>query len=401
MLYAGVRAPTHRDVARGFVPPVNFRPRRPAQPTRFAAAVPLQVGPVNDGRREGTRNRRAAQRHRALGRLGLRADESLRLGSVKAETLKTYRIEVRGFRLWCRRNNVSLPRGCSPAALAVVDRALGKYVAHLYQRGFGPGKARHVMYGYIFLHTETEGRARPFPRTVRIIKGFSRKVATTTKSPLPKSVVYALAHKMCLKHGWRSGFAVVLQMDTYLRAHSLLDLERADFHPPPRGTRANLKKAWALMIAPLERGRPTKSGQFNETVLVGDLDPWIPTFMNSCVKRLPVSGKIFDFSHEEFARRLQDAARQLQLPYRVSPHQLRHSGPSHDKYYNRRDLPEIQSRGLWRQLQSVKIYEKHALLLQMWSLLSPAVRRDCQRLGDALPAVLTTAIAPPRKRPRC
>ena len=203
MLSAGVRAPTHRDVARGFVPPVSCRPRRPAQPTRFASTVPLQVGPVNDGRREGTRNRRAAQRHRALGSLGLRADESLRLGSVKARTLKTYRIEVRGFRLWCRRNNVSLPRGSSLAALAVVDRALGQYVAHLYQQGFGPGKARHVMYGYIYLHTDTEGRARPFPRTVRIIEGFFRKVVTTTKSPLPKSVVYALAHKMCLKHGWR------------------------------------------------------------------------------------------------------------------------------------------------------------------------------------------------------
>ena len=184
-------------------------------------------------------------------------------------------------------------------------------------------------------------------------------------------------------------------MDTYLRAHSLLDLERADFHPPPRGTRANLKKAWALMIAPLERGRPSKSGQFNETVLVGDLDPWIPTFMNLSVKRLPVSGNIFDFSREEFARRLKDAARQLQLPYRVSPHQLRHSGPSHDKYYNRRDWPEIQSRGLWRQLQSVKIYEKHDLLLQIWSLLSPAVRRDCQRLGNAVSAVLKTGLAAP------
>ena len=37
-----------------------------------------------------------------------------------------------------------------------------------------------------------------------------------------------------------SGFAVVLQMDTYLRAHSLLDLERSDFPPPPRGLREEL-----------------------------------------------------------------------------------------------------------------------------------------------------------------
>ena len=49
------------------------------------------------------------------------------------------------------------------------------------------------------------------------------------------------------------------------------------------------------------------------------------------------------------------------------------------------DLPEIQSRGLWRQLQSVKINDKHALLLQMLSLLSPAVRRTASAWGMLCP----------------
>ena len=83
----------------------------------------------------------------------------------------------------------------------------------------------------------------------------------------------------------------------------------------------------------------------------------------------------------------------------MSPHQLRHSGPSHDRYNELRDFPDIQARGMWRQLQSVRIYEKHALLLQMWSVLPIATRRLVQRLSDSLPAALASARGS-RKRPR-
>ena len=100
------------------------------------------------------------------------------------------------------------------------------------------------------------------------------------------------------------------------------------------------------MIAPRVRGIPTKSNQFDETVLVGACDPGLPPFLNLIFKRLLKFGNFLTFSHEEYARK---------LPYRVSPHQLRHSGPSHDKCDGHRDLSEIQARSLWRQLACVRI----------------------------------------------
>ena len=84
------------------------------------------------------------------------------------------------------------------------------------------------------------------------------------------------------------------------------------------------------------------------------------------MKHLPLKGKVFNFTHEEYAKRFSAAATALGLPFRVSPHQLCHSGPSPDNFYEHRDLAEIQARGLWRQPASVRFYEKHAMLLQMW-----------------------------------
>ena len=177
------------------------------------------------------------------------------------------------------------------------------------------GSSRDVW--IFFLHTDLEGRSRPFPRSLRILKGFDKKASPTTKKPLPKEVVYALAHKLCLRRGWRVAFAVVVQFDTYLRAHSLFDLEASDFLPPPKGVRSRLKKAWSLLVAPLERGVPTKTGLFNESILIGDKEAWLPCFMDKCVSQLPRTGKVFDFSHEEYALWLQQAARELSFPYRV------------------------------------------------------------------------------------
>ena len=144
-----------------------------------------------------------------------------------------------------------------------------------------------------------------------------------------------------LRHGWLSAFAIVLQFDTHLRAHNVLALEASYFMPPAPGTKDCLRRPWALLVAPLARGVPTKAGQFNASLLVGNKDPWLPRFMSSCMKHLPLAGKVLDLTHEEYAKRLPAAAASLGLLFRVLPHQLRHSGPSHDKYYEHRDLVNI------------------------------------------------------------
>ena len=104
------------------------------------------------------------------------------------------------------------------------------------------------------------------------------------------------------------------------------------------------------------------------------------------------------FSHVDYAEYLREASQDLCLPWTVTPHQLRHSGPSHDRFHCIRSLPDIQARGLWKQLASVKIYEKHALLLTSMAQLSAAQQRAFQKLETELPGLLRLACRSSRMR---
>eukprot|EP00973_Karenia_brevis_P074102 10298473-Karenia_brevis.AAC.1 len=76
----------------------------------------------------------------------------------------------------------------------------------------------------------------------------------------------------------------------------------------------------------------------------------------------------------------------------LSPHILRHSGPSNDRYRGRASLKEIQNRGRWKTYKSVARYEKHARLVKQLSVLSIDQQRQCRsaelRLQKALAGVL-------------
>jgi hypothetical protein len=55
----------------------------------------------------------------------------------------------------------------------------------------------------------------------------------------------------------------------------------------------------------------------------------------------------------------------------LTPHMIRHSGPSNDRFENRRTLLAVQKRGRWAMSKSVNRYEKHARLLRQIHRLSP------------------------------
>ena len=98
------------------------------------------------------------------------------------------------------------------------------------------------------------------------------------------------------------------------------------------------------------------------------------------------SPTLFPYTHTQYAGFLEAAQRHLQLPFAISPHQMRHSAPSNDRFQNRRSRSDIKSRGFWKSDSSVALYEKHALLLSVLARLSAeqqrafaAVRTDFRR----------------------
>ena len=77
-----------------------------------------------------------------------------------------------------------------------------------------------------------------------------------------------------------------------------------------------------------------------------------------------------------------------QLPVAITPHGMRHCGPSHDLYAHAADLTTAQARGRWRSMNSVRRYAKHATLLRQVSTLNAEQLVNAAKLSVSLPQVV-------------
>ena len=99
--------------------------------------------------------------------------------------------------------------------------------------------------------------------------------------------------------------------------------------------------------------------------------------------------KVFNFSHASYSVELKKAVVFLGLKVVLSPHILRHSGASNDRFFGFRDLEEIRRRGFWKTHASVEVYDNHALLVEGLRQLAPDQQADCRsaerRLSGLIP----------------
>eukprot|EP00974_Lingulodinium_polyedra_P047936 4602984-Lingulodinium_polyedra.AAC.1 len=67
------------------------------------------------------------------------------------------------------------------------------------------------------------------------------------------------------------------------------------------------------------------------------------------------------------------AALQLEQLH-ITPHVVRHSAASNDRFERLRSIPEIKRRGLWAADASVKRYEKEALVIASLQHVAPELQ---------------------------
>ena len=90
---------------------------------------------------------------------------------------------------------------------------------------------------------------------------------------------------------------------------------------------------------------------------------------------------------------MRDAVQMLGLaPLVLSPHSLRHGGPSLDVYQGALDLEGARARGRWLVLNSCKRYAKSATLLRQVAKLSLEQRRASDRFAASLPNSLLARV---------
>ena len=171
---------------------------------------------------------------------------------------------------------------------------------------------------------------------------------------------------------------------TYLRPTSLLKLYASDVVAPDP---SNAKSCTVLIIAPFEKEVSTKSGYYDETVLMdGDVAPWLGRALEILAKQKLEQAKktlgaefdaeqvnLWSFGAKAFLDAWREAVDAMQLPGLDTPYQARHGGASRDMLHRSRTVPEVVLRGFWANASSMRTCHKPGRIQQLVKSANPAV----------------------------
>lgn len=279
---------------------------------------------------------------------------------VTQRTLDKYNLEIERFENWMKAKSRKITR-------ARLDQHVCSYLGHLHdEKDVEPHHAAYLIYGLQLLRND--GPKQDFlPQSKEALAGWRKEKPGTTRLPVPEEFVFDVASRMLDSGRVDIAVAMTLQLHCYLRPSEVLALTKAHVSAPSVGR----YHKWGLVIAPSELGVATKTGAFDDSILLADVPDfkWIGDMMELYMKH--VRNKLFpNLSLQQYENILNDTAVALQYPPQcMLPHVLRHSGPSCDHFHQRRDLVAIQKRGRWQSKSSVRRYEKHAVLLRRWHII--------------------------------
>ncbi|CAE8614739.1 unnamed protein product, partial [Polarella glacialis] len=245
----------------------------------------------------------------------------------------------------------ALTLGAILSCIEDVDRALEKYFETLFIQGSSQYVASCTLCGWAFLNPAMSTKPRHhFPLSKAALKGWKNLEPGGSKDPCPFEVCLMIA-------GW------------------FLD----------KGY-----KHWSLVLSPSVEGVPTKVGEFDDSLIVGSKGrEWISKVLEKLWRHSNPNATLFSFSLREIETQFRNASAALGLGLlKLSPHTLRHGGPSHDIYFELRSLAEVQRRGCWKALASVKRYEKHACLQRQLNKLTAAQQLAARQASLSVPARL-------------
>ena len=305
--------------------------------------------------------------------------------AVKPLTAKRYRKAVLHFLEFCRK------QGLPTEMDAEVDSAMVLFLNELYMGGQQAAYANVIMAG--FIHTWPEYNklgAKKLARSWRCLKAFRLLSPSRSRRPWPLMIWCAVIFELSRKNLLLMGALVIFGLSSYARPGELLGLRRCDLIEPLLGTTSH----WALLIRPEEVGVRTKTGDFDDSVIMDTV--WLDSVLTPLLEILSKGRQeeaVFPFSYPCFCRNFRAVLRSLGLERSgLVPYAWRHSGPSIDRAKGLRSQEETGKRGRWRHPRSAARYEKAGRLGATLKGLDAKLldhARTCERrladivLGDA------------------
>jgi len=117
---------------------------------------------------------------------------------------------------------------------------------------------------------------------------------------------------------------------------------------------------------------------------------WLHTlffaFPSGSPRRPCTRARLFpDLTLDEYEQCFRIAAKALGTQaLQLTPHVLRHSGPSNDRYLNRLSQEAVVRRGAWLSISSVRRYEKHTKFLRTAHKLPASLQKSASGAGARL-----------------
>lgn len=329
------------------------------------------------------RNLKASKRSVAVNRsihgLALLGTNTYLENQVLSEsTLELYSDAVDDFEDWRIFNG---RRGHSTAA---ADVDLCDYLNCLYKDGYGVDSARRVIYGFNHLRLHVSKPLLVLPRTAKALKGYEKKAPGSQRSGVMFEAAARVAEELISMNEPKAAAAIILEYDMYLRPSELLGIRGMDLYAPSAGRHT---RHWAVQIAPEDAGIPTKVGEYDTTILL-DGSSCAEAAMAARYLKLHCRSprdKAIGLTLPQFERLVKKAAASAGLAQlNVTPHKFRHGGASSDALAQRRSWSQIQKRGRWAAVSSLKRYEKSGTMLREWLQIPLDTRRRCDRSARAL-----------------
>ena len=240
--------------------------------------------------------------------------------------------------------------------------------------------------GWALPHFSRHGSGE-LPQTKQAVQGFIKLSPARTRLPLPPSVMSLIAFHM-VALGFRTAATMMLVgVSAYLRPGELVNLRGSQLVPPSKG---GMTSSWGLSLHPQEMQKPSKTGQFNDTVL---LDNPHHRFLQGPLARIKKATNDSDFLMgltvteftAAFHRACQRANVQVLSPV---PYHMRHTGASTDLVSKTRGVEEVKRRGRWQSDKSMNRYLKGGRLGEQFQRLSKATQQNClnchSRIGEIL-----------------
>ncbi|CAK0898656.1 unnamed protein product [Prorocentrum cordatum] len=227
--------------------------------------------------------------------------------SVGDATRADYERRHAAFSLW------ACQRGHSLGTPTEVDKTLVLFFHEEFLDGGESSDAWKLMAALAFVRPDLGPRQGRLPRAARAAKGWSRLAPPRSRLPLPWPVVCLIVEVLCRRGLAMYAWLTALAFGLYLRPREALELVQAQLIPPGF-TSATTMHHWCVVLHLFERQTPSKTGVFDESLLVDSTCfPWMPHLVQELHRRAPAGHRLFPVTYAQWNYRFKAAVSDLGL----------------------------------------------------------------------------------------